>query len=354
MKRLIIAFLWCVLFVACSLVAPAAPTPDLSILTPMPTSTFAPTRGSIAALELSGRLLYTQGAAGLWELDLQSGEQRQLWPAPQGTLLNGVAASPDGSRLVMAVAPAAGAAQFGLTNLYLADADGSNMELFLERTDALESFSSPTWSPDGAWIYYGHVLPMREEDGDYVGSRLMIERVAVTGGEPEVVIKGGEQPSLSGDGERLTYIAFDQETQLRGGIWIANADGGEARELVPANAFFAMLAPRLSPDGSRVAFAASGDLQTATSPGRGLPGWFVADVAFAHGPPWEMWTILAEGGQMERLTDMATDSPWPAWSPDGTDMAMLQPGGVFLLGEGDPRFLALAEGHGELVWEAAQ
>ena len=39
---------------------------------------------SIAGLGLSGRLVYTQGQEGLWQIDLKSGEIQQLGRLPEG------------------------------------------------------------------------------------------------------------------------------------------------------------------------------------------------------------------------------------------------------------------------------
>jgi hypothetical protein len=70
----------------------------------------------------------------------------------------------------------------------------------------------------------------------------------------------------------------------------------------------------------------------------------------AHGPPWEVWEISAEGGAPRQLTQLFTDGPWPAWSPDGAHLVALQPGAVLLLNETAPVYLGSALGHGEVVW----
>jgi hypothetical protein len=117
----------------------------------------------------------------------------------------------------------------------------------------------------------------------------------------------------------------------------------------------------MSPDGARIAFGASGPLQIAAALAGPPPGplavdwakladWFGAKTAEAHGPPWEVWEIGPEGGRPTQITHLYTDGPWPAWSPDGQHLVTLQPGGVLLIGEGDPVYLGPALGHGEVVW----
>jgi Tol biopolymer transport system component len=348
MKRIMsLLLLFTVALVSCSLVAPDESSPSAADGI-QPTSTFAPTRGPLSALNLNGRLLYTQEPAGLWEVDLQTGAQRQLWHPPEGGVLKGVAAAPDGKRLVLAYAPPSATQYY--SDLYLADADGTSMEPLLERRREMESYYAPVWSPDGAWIYFTHFLPQYDEEGNYQGLLLNIERIAADGtGNPEVVIEGGEQPSLSADGERLAYLRTDESTLLQE-LWIANADGTEARELVSAGSFVSLAEPRLSPDGATVAFAASEPLQSSVPESSALMEFLGVKVASAHGLPWEIWRVPTAGGTPNQLTEMFSDDPSLAWSPDGAHLAVLQPGAVFMLGTGDPRFLAGVEGHGALDW----
>jgi Tol biopolymer transport system component len=360
---------------ACGSPQPAPPptasvlTQAAAIITPTfpatapPTATFAPTSAPISELGLSGRLLFTQGIQGLWQIDLSTGEQTQLWAVPERAYLGGVGASPDGSRLALAYSPPPpeDTPQLGATSLYLAEGDGSNPQAVLEPTVQFESFISPAWSPDGEWLYYTHYLPVYNDEGTFSGLILNIERMPAEGGPSETVIEGAQQGALSGDGTQIVYLRFDLDTYATG-LWIAGADGSNPRELLPDNAFFALSGPHLSPDGTRIAFGASGPLQTASltpttraagmaRPPAAIAGRMPASPA-KHGPPWEVWEISPEGGRPTQLTQLYTDGPWPVWSPDGASLAILQPGGVLLWAEqaADPVFLGPAVGHGEIVW----
>lgn len=334
-------------FAGCSLVgigtqSELPPPPDVQ-----PTSTFAPTRGPLGALDVQGRLLYSQGTGGLWELALQSGRQQQLWQPPEGGYVNSVAASPDGTRLALSYAPPSGGQYY--TDLYVANADGSDPVPLLEGSDETEIFQAPTWSPDGAWIYFGHIVPQYNSEGDYLGVQLNVERVAPDGSAgPELVIEGGDRPSFSGDGQRLVFLRY-QDSTFRG-LWAAGADGSGAEELVPAGEFFMIASPRLSPAGATVAFAASGAEEASAAGALPLADLFGVKTAWAHGLPWQIFRVPVTEGTPERMSTMVTDTPSLAWSPDGSRLALMQPGGLFLLDTPDPRFLGPVEDHGALEW----
>jgi TolB protein len=107
----------------------------------------------------------------------------------------------------------------GWTDLYVADADGTNLKRL---TKSREDESSPCWSPDGQWICYA----------TRVNERRVLRKIASTGGEPKTIPTIGTpsptEPDWSPDGK---WIAFTSQT---GGfqICVVKADGGEATVLV--------------------------------------------------------------------------------------------------------------------------
>ncbi|MEV8569529.1 serine hydrolase [Streptomyces sp. NPDC051322] len=110
-----------------------------------------------------------------------------------------------------------------------------------------------------------------------------------------------EQPALSPDGTRITYVlrTADREHDRNDrALWIVPTGGGAARPLTrgPADT-----APAWSPDGRWIAFLRGGE-----------------------GPP-QLWLLPAEGGEPEPLTDLPSGAGAPVWSPDGTTIAFPSP-----------------------------
>ncbi len=105
------------------------------------------------------------------------------------------------------------------------------------------------------------------------------------------------QPYLSGisaegmdfsrDGQELSFVAYPE-----GALWRSKSDGTGRLQLTypPMRAFL----PRWSPDGKRIAFAA-------TTPGK----------------PWSVYVVSADGGSPEQLTAGERNEGEVGWSPDG-------------------------------------
>ncbi len=108
------------------------------------------------------------------------------------------AVSPDGNWVAYTLRTTEVAANRGRTDIWLAAVDGSSVRRL---TAAPESESSPTWSPDGSYVYF---LSSR-------GGRSQVWRIAPNGGESEVVTNvaadiGGFK--IFPDGKRL-LLAID-------------------------------------------------------------------------------------------------------------------------------------------------
>lgn len=123
------------------------------------------------------------------------------------------APSPDGSKVAMILS------KDGWTDLYVADADGSNVRRL---TKSREDESSPCWSPDSKWICFATRIQ---------GTRTLC-KIPAAGGEPQRIPTSGvlnpTEPDWSPDGE---WIAF---TSLMGNfeICVVPAKGGRATQLV--------------------------------------------------------------------------------------------------------------------------
>ncbi len=128
---------------------------------------------------------------------------------------------------------------------------------------------------------------------------------------------------------------------------------GSDAELVPPGQFLALAYPRFSPDGQHLAFAAVSRL---TPIGRGasplFAGWFTIRVAEAHGFPWEIWLVDADGANLRQLPDVLDDDPSVTWSPDGGQLLIYGGWGSFLvdLASDETTPLPYVAGDGSVAW----
>jgi copper transport protein len=208
------------------------------------------------------------------------------------------------------------------TDLYVINADGSDMRMVAAHDVPGAVLQNPTWSADGSALYVSYQAPRR-------GGPLTtgIDRVEVTSGIRSQIVAGAAYPTLSRDGQRLAYLRTPTPTQLSPTLWWSAPDGSNAHQILGPNVFVRYANLRLSPDGQRLLFAAVGQgppsagvLDTLELLGR----FFAPSLAWADGTdPWELWTIDLDGHNPRRLTNLAEDLPAGAWSPDGSRVAFI-------------------------------
>ena len=155
---------------------------------------------------------YKLNHADIFYHDLSTGARRAF--ARYGGSNMSPAVSPDGSKVAMILS------KDGWTDLYVCDADGSNLKRL---TKSPQDESSPCWSPDGKWICFA----AKERE------RRTLCKVPASGGALQQIGTGGmpspTEPDWSPDGK---WIAFT--TQFRSGfqICVVPAGGGTATSLV--------------------------------------------------------------------------------------------------------------------------
>jgi hypothetical protein len=77
-----------------------------------------------------------------------------------------------------------------------------------------------------------------------------------------------------------------------------------------------------------------------------------SDVAEAHGSKLDLWVINTDGSSLRRLAALREDTPVAVFSPDGSQIAVMGAGGIYLL-NADGSNLRLIDplgDHGGLDW----
>ncbi len=137
----------------------------------------------------------------------------------------------------------------------------------------------PRWSPDGSRIAYARL----NESGLWD-----IWVVPALGGTPRRLIASGTDPAWSPDGEQLAYAHA-----VTGTLWVADATGGNPREVTSSEPTAEHRQPTFSRDGGRLAFVRRG-----------------------RGPYGELAVVEIGSGKVQELTHDGGLVLSPVWSPD--------------------------------------
>jgi TolB protein len=165
-------------------------------------------------------ILYAQGTGNGTDLvlaALDSSAPKRI-TIGRGTDNTSPSYSPDGSQIAFI------SGKSGAPQVYIMDADGSNVQLLTEYTPGVRSYrASPDWSPDGRAIAY------EQQQGKFqiwmMNLRDRVPKQLTSEGE-------NEDPSWAPDGRHIVF------TSSRGGdkqLWILDTESGRARQLTHTN-----------------------------------------------------------------------------------------------------------------------
>jgi TolB protein len=156
---------------------------------------------------------YKLNHADIFYHDLSTGARR-AFARYGGSNMSPSASSPNGSKVAMILS------KDGWTDLYVCDADGTNLKRL---TTSPQDESSPCWSPDGKWICYA------AKDKE----RRTLCKISPSGGTARTIGTSGfpspSEPDWSPDGK---WIAFTAQYRSGFQICVVPADGGTATSLV--------------------------------------------------------------------------------------------------------------------------
>jgi Tol biopolymer transport system component len=237
---------------------------------------------------------------------------------PSEQIAGPVAWSPDGRKIAYGgFAVPCRKCKEALTVLDLADG---------ELTRLAPNGYSPAWSRDGRLLAY-------------VGEDEALRVVDAAGGKPRKVADrvGGATVALAwtADG-RIVYQAQENDVHA---LALVPSSGGTARLLLPSTAG-AQGRPAWSPDGKRLVFARN----TAS----------VVSVIKFGTSDCVLEVADADGSHVHPIPGARSnvDSPDPAWSPDGRELAYVRDDGVYVVATagGTPRLVAKGANPWSPVW----
>ncbi|HLH20925.1 MAG TPA: hypothetical protein VK066_00260 [Chloroflexota bacterium] len=303
--------------------------------------------------EATGVLTY-QRDGNVYALPLDSKAERKLTDFPPQSQAVFSARSPDGSQLAYVRVEG-----FGST-MWLSDATGGGERKLIDESASYATLEYPQWTPDGKGIvytYHGFVV----ENGSIKGETIRAERVDAATGERTTLAPDAEGPTMAPDGT----LVFTRLT--RAGVEMVQLDpAGNEKVLLSDRSFVNMAAPRYSPDGKHIAFRAYGngpsvgtrvEPQAPTAGGLAtavgaLARQLLPGVAYAHGEPWDIWMVEANGGGVRQLAKLTEDDPTVTWSPDSRFSAASGGTGVYVIdaSNGQITQLETVGGFGGIDW----
>jgi Tol biopolymer transport system component len=272
----------------------------------------------------------------VWTLDVRSGELRQLTNDPSDGYMPSW--SPDDREIAFA------SARDGARSVWIVNVgDGRQRKM---ASVAAGTVDAPSWSPGGRLVY--HVV-----DGG--GSRLESEGRSLTGSENAFPFRvswlSGTEFFYVSDGrirKRAIDAAAAETVAFRATLQVTRPEYVRRKRdfdsAVPRQVL-GLVRPVISPDGTRIAFAAVGDIYV--MPVGGAPVNLTKDRALDTDPAWspdgtqlvyssdrnsehlQLWIRDMRTGQSRQATHLTTQPQGATWSPDGRRIAFFDVTGMW-------------------------
>jgi Tol biopolymer transport system component/DNA-binding winged helix-turn-helix (wHTH) protein len=278
----------------------------------------------IAVSAASNRLAFNQNHSNvnIWRVNLSEPQPHADRLVASSREQASAKYSPDGTQLVFESNRAGG------NEIWVSDADGSNA---VQLTSfGIRLTGSPRWSPDGKRIAFD----------SRVGGEANIYMVEPHGGTPRklnIDVRGNSVPTWSHDGARIYFL--NGEDAQHPSLWSVPSEGGHAVQIVQYPVRF----PTVSPDGKYVYFHRDWRLWRVNIDGTGeqqVPGmthlWGVGDTWAPFGSGIYFLGRGSGGKDIEYL-DLATQQVKLIYRPprrgewDWLDGLSVSPDGKYLL-----------------------
>lgn len=182
----------------------------------------------------------------------------------------------------------------GGRDLFIMDVDGSNEQ---QLTSSSGILAYPSWSPDDSKIIFGddrsgyHEIYTIKLDGSGL--------VQLTNSNDFNDSNfNNYSPRMSPDGSKIAFQRGNSKTSAISHIFTMNADGTDLQKITSTNNDdnISNHAPSWSPDGSKLAFQSDQDGDN------------------------EIYTMNPDGSGIRKLTDNSEYDSSPVWSPDGKEL----------------------------------
>jgi Tol biopolymer transport system component len=311
-----------------------------------------PPRSASAQAALAGRVLASARGQVAW-LDFLAPRPTPLTQLVRPAYPADVAGAADVPFAVASVvSELSGSGAMG-GDLVLIDLQTNSTRTLLARQSDSESLDLPAIWPDGSAILYQRsnlrvAVPMPGQAQPQYESR--IEQIDPDGANPLPLLENARYPGPAPDGAQFAFV---RSTDGGAAIFSHSLLDGSDRQLVAPGQFLALAYPRFSPDGQALAFAAIGLLAPVGRPDvETIFGTLSTRTAQAHGFPWEVWIVNADGTGLRQIPDVQDDDPSIAWSPHGSQLLIYGGWGSYVVeaSTGAASSLPFLAGYGSTAW----